>query len=252
MSIDASRVKADIRKDLQDFRRKRAIVLSMSALPIVYLAVAMILVLVLSPTKHGSGPIPTVPLLYLLLIPVMMPAIVASYSIVGEREQGTLEPLLTTPLRQQELILGKAAAVMIPTLALSYTVFVLFLAFVKLFAPSVTASLVFHDGPALLSLLLFTPLLAGWSISVGLAASVRASEARVAQQLASLTSFPAIGVVVIMMIGLLHPHFAVAIGFGAGLLLIDALVLRLTIWMFSRERLIVGSTPTKTTVGEIL
>jgi ABC-type Na+ efflux pump permease subunit len=73
----------------------------------------------------------TLPLLYLLLIPVIMPSTLAAYSVAGEREQGTLEPLLTTPIRRQEFILGKAAAVMIPAMALSYTVFWLFLAAVR-------------------------------------------------------------------------------------------------------------------------
>ena len=98
--------------------------------------------------------------------------------------------MLTTPIRRQEFILGKAAAVMIPTLALSYLVFGLFLSVVALFASSAVASAVFHQGPALLALALFTPLLAGWAIMVGMAVSVRCSEVRVAQQLGMLASFP--------------------------------------------------------------
>jgi ABC-type Na+ efflux pump permease subunit len=90
-----------------------------------------------------------------------MPSTLAAYTVVGEREQGTLEPLLTTPIRQQEFIVGKAAAVMIPTMALSYVVFGLFLAAVALFAHPVVASAVFHQGPVLLALFLLAPLLAG-------------------------------------------------------------------------------------------
>src|ERR1017187_9857408 len=63
---------------------------------------------------------------------------------------------------------------MIPTLALSYTVFGLFLAAVRLFANPVVASAVFHQGAVLLVLFLFAPLLAGWAIVVGMAASVSA------------------------------------------------------------------------------
>ena len=136
------------------------------------------------PSSSASAP-PRVPpwtkpcsfsLLYLLLIPVVMPATLAAYTVAGEREQGTLEPLLTTPLRRQEFILGKAAAVMIPSVALSYTVFGLFLAAVALFAHPAVASAVFHQGPVLLALFLFAPLVAGWAIVVGMAISVRASE----------------------------------------------------------------------------
>ena len=145
-----------------------------------------------------------------------MPATLAAYSVAGEREQGTLEPLLTTPVRRQELILGKAAAVMIPTVVLSYTLFGLFLAAVRLFAHPVVASAVFHDGPVLLALFLLAPLVAGWAIVVGLAVSVRASEVRVAQQLGMLASVPILGVVALLAVGVIHPTFAVAVEFAAG------------------------------------
>jgi ABC-2 type transport system permease protein len=48
-----------------------------------------------------------------------MPAVVASYSVVGERQQGRLEPVLTTPVRREEFMLGKALAALIPSLAIS-------------------------------------------------------------------------------------------------------------------------------------
>ncbi|WP_280724781.1 ABC transporter permease subunit [Kitasatospora sp. MAA4] len=39
---------------------------------------------------------------------------IAANSVVGEREQGTLEPVLTTPIRREELLIGKAVANLIP------------------------------------------------------------------------------------------------------------------------------------------
>jgi ABC-2 type transport system permease protein len=59
-------------------------------------------------------------LLYLLLLPTILPAALAAYAVVGEREQATLEPVLTTPVRRGELLLGKALAMLIPTLLLAY------------------------------------------------------------------------------------------------------------------------------------
>ena len=46
----------------------------------------------------------------MLAIPALVPAALASCSIVGERLQGTLEPVLATPIRREELLLGKALA----------------------------------------------------------------------------------------------------------------------------------------------
>jgi hypothetical protein len=170
-----------------------------------------------------------------------MPATLAAYSVAGEREQGTLEPLLTTPVRRQEFILGKAAAVMIPTLALSYILFGLFFAAVGLFAHPVVASAVFHDGPVVLALFLLAPLVAGWAVVAGMAVSVRAREVRVAQQLGMLASVPVLGAVALLAVGVIHPTFTVAVEFAAGLLAIDLLALRIVSRMFDRERLVTGT-----------
>jgi ABC-type Na+ efflux pump permease subunit len=243
MGLDGTRIGAVIRKELRDYRRKRSIVATMCVLPLLFLVQPVVSIFLGTPTTSGAALQKSLilPILYLLLIPTIMPSTLAAYTVAGEREQGTLEPLLTTPLRQQEFLLGKAASVMIPTLALSYAVFALFLAAVGLFAKSVVASAVFHDGPILLALFLFAPLMAGWGIVVGMAVSVRATEVRVAQQLAVLASIPPVVVIILLAVGVVSPTFPVAIAFAIGLLVIDAVLLRFVSGMFDRERLVTGA-----------
>lgn len=242
-ALDGARVRAVVRKELRDYRRRRSIVVTMSVLPCIFLLNPVLTILLTSATTASSALDQTVrlSLIFFLIIPVIMPSALAAYSVVGEREQGTLEPLLTTPLRRQELILGKAAAIMIPTVGLSYAMFGLFLAAAGLFANSVVASALFHQGPILLALLLFTPLLAGWSILVGMAISVRASEIRVAQQLGMLASVPLIGLFLLLAVGVINPTFLVAVLFALGLLVIDVRASRVVARMFDRERLVTGA-----------
>jgi ABC-type Na+ efflux pump permease subunit len=148
-----------------DYRR---IVVTMSVLPCLFLLNPVLAIFLPSASTASSALDKTIStsLIFFLIIPVIMPSTLAAYYVIGEREQGTLEPVLTTPIRRQELILGKAVEIMIPTVALSYAMFGLFLAAVRLFANSVIASAPFHQGPILLALFLFAPLLAGWSIVV--------------------------------------------------------------------------------------
>jgi ABC-type Na+ efflux pump permease subunit len=240
MGVDAARIRSVVRKELQDYRRKRSIVVAMVVLPAIFL-IEPTLAVFLGPPAPASSPAYAIPLLLLMVIPVMMPSTLAAYAVVGEREQGTLEPLLTTPLRIQEFILGKAAAVMLPTLVLSYAVFALYLAVVRLFANPIVASGIFHQGPMLLALFLFTPLLAGWAIVVGLAVSVRANEVRVAQQLGTIASLPPLGVVILMAIGVITPSITVAVVFALLLLVVDLRALRFVSRMFDRERLVTGA-----------
>jgi ABC-2 type transport system permease protein len=93
----------------------------------------------------------------------------------------------------------------------------------------------------LLALFLFAPLVAGWAVVVGMGVSVRASEVRVAQQLGMLASFPVIGVIVLLISGVIHATFSSALEFGAGLLIVDLLALRLVSKLFDRERLVTGA-----------
>ena len=168
---------------------------------------------------------------------MLVPATLASYSVVGERLQATLEPVLTTPVRRQELLLGKALAAFVPAVAVAYTIFALFVAVVELFAaPGVAPALI--RGPDLLAQLVFTPLLATWSIWVGIAISARCSDPRTAGQLAILASLPAVAVTSLIAFNVIPATLSVALASGAALLILIRLGGRFASALFDRERLI--------------
>src|SRR5271168_3337888 len=98
MGLDLSRTRAVVRKELRDYRRKRSIVVTMGVLPLLFLIQPIVTIFLTSASKSSAALDRSlvVSLLYLLLIPVVMPATLAAYAVAGEREQGTLEPLLTT------------------------------------------------------------------------------------------------------------------------------------------------------------
>ncbi len=176
----------------------------------------------------------------MLGIPALVPSLVAAYSIVGERQQGTLEPVLTTPIRREELLLGKALAALVPSIAVAYLVFGLFLACVELFAAPHVASAVIRV-PDLLAQLVFTPLLAGWSIWTAMLISTRANDVRVAQQLAMLASLPSVAVIVLVALNDIPASLVTAAVAAAALLLLNMIGLRLVSATFDRERLITGT-----------
>jgi ABC-type Na+ efflux pump permease subunit len=243
MGLDATRVRAVIRKELRDYRRNRFIFLTMTIMPVLFLALPIIDIFLIKASASSAALDKRLglSLIYMLLIPVLIPATLSASTVVGEREQGTLEPMLTTPIRREEFILGKALAVMLPSLAIAYTVFGVFLASVRLFANPVVATAVFHQGPVLLAQVLFTPLLVGWAIWVGMAVSARASDVRVAQQLATFASLPPVGLTALMSFNVIHPTFTLAIVSAIALLAIDVLALRVVSAMFDRERLVTGA-----------
>jgi ABC-2 type transport system permease protein len=159
--------------------------------------------------------------------------------VVGEREQGTLEPVLVTPIRTEELLIGKALAALVPTLGIAYAMFGIFLAIAAAFAHPAVSSAVFTRSHLLVQLL-FTPLLAGWSVWAGIAISTRAGDVRVAQQLGTLASVPPLAIVALLSLDAITPTLGLALGLAAVLLVVDGLGWRAVSVMFDRERLITG------------
>jgi ABC-type Na+ efflux pump permease subunit len=234
-----TRVGAIFHKELRDYRRNRFIVYTMGVLPLIFITIPIIEIFAI-PASAALSTRAGLPLLYLLIIPAIVPSTLAAYSVVGEREQGTLEPVLTTPISREEFLVGKALAALVPTLVIAYLLFGIFFAVVALFANSVVASAVF-DRTHLLVLLLFTPLLSGWSIWVGIAISARSSDVRAAQQLGTLASLPPLAIVVLLSLNVLNATLALALGLAAALLVLDTLGWRVVAPMFDRERLVTGT-----------
>jgi ABC-type transport system involved in multi-copper enzyme maturation permease subunit len=237
--LSRRRIRAIVRKELRAYRRNASIVAAMAVIPLVFLVQPLISVFSVSSSTaaqlraHHE-------LLYLLAIPALVPAALAAFAVAGERQQGTLEPILTTPIRREELLLGKALAVLVPAIVIAYAVFGLFVVLVALFArPGVPSALI--RGADVLAQVVFTPLIAAWSIWIGIAISTRATDIRVAQQLSILASLPTVAVTTLIALDVIHASLAVALGCGAALVVANRLGWRLVSALFDRERLIAGT-----------
>jgi ABC-type Na+ efflux pump permease subunit len=241
MTFSWTRVGAILQKELRDYRRNRFVILTMAMLPLIFLVLPMVQLFTANVAISSSkldlrvG----ISLLYMLIEPALIPSVLSAYSVVGEREQGTLEPVLTTPVHPEEFLVGKALAAFFPTLVVAYTIFAIFLGATELFAHPAIASAVFERSH-LLVLLLFTPLVAGWSIWVGIAISTRVNDIRAAQQLSVFASLPPLGIVALMSFNVITPSLGLALGLAGALLVVDGLAWRAVAAMFDRERLLIG------------
>lgn len=239
MSTSGRRIRAIVRKELREYRRNRSIVVTMAIFPLIFLIQPLIVVL--RATESSSAALGQMHLLlYMLAIPVLTPTAVAAYAVAGERQQGSLEPVLTTPIRREEFLLGKALVALIPSIAIAYTVCAVFVVCTVRFADPAVASAILK-GPDILAQLLFTPLLALLSIWVGIAISTRSSDIRVAQQLSLLGSIPLVVVTSLIAFDVIHATLGLALGLGAALLFADGLGWWIVSPMFDRERLITGT-----------
>jgi len=240
-----SRTAAVFRKELRDYRRNKMVVASMVFLPLFLLLLQIANVLAIkqgTPENVVRGTLGGVSLAF-FLVPLILPTVIAAYAVVGEREQGTLEPVLTTPVLERELLIGKALAAVVPSVLISYALYLTYRIIVAAAAAPVVLKLV--SRPAwVVADILFTPLLATFSIWVVLAISVRSNDVRVAQQLSGLAMIPMVGVIALFTFQVVSPSVGVALLGALGLLILDSLAWRVVAKLFDRERLLTrfGST----------
>jgi ABC-type transport system involved in multi-copper enzyme maturation permease subunit len=233
------RIRTVIRKEFREYRRNRFIVFTMAAMPVVVLLILVGETFALPdriPLAALRRPVGEA-LLFLQLIPVMLPTTIAAYAVIGEREQGTLETVLTTPVTDRELLAGKAIAAVLPAVGISWVLFAVYVGLAQVFAPAVVVSQIWTPNQAV-AMALLTPALASFAILVGILISLRSTDFRVAQQLAVLASLPVIGLVALVTFRVVHPS-AVLYAAAAGIVgLMAAACWRLASALFSRERLL--------------
>jgi ABC-type Na+ efflux pump permease subunit len=240
-AVSLQRVRTVVRKEMREFRRNRFVIVTMGMLPLVFLITPLVTIFRIPASASGPQVKAAVGVISLLMfiIPVALPPVIASYSVVGERDQGTLEPVLTAPVRASELLLGKAAAAFIPSVGVAYAIYLVVLISVRFGAARVVSDVVWHPAQ-LLAQLLFTPLLALWAIWVGIGISTRAGDVRVAQQLATLASLPLLGFTSLISFQVITPSVPLAVGLALGLLVVDVAAWRFVSQLFDPERLIAG------------
>jgi ABC-type transport system involved in multi-copper enzyme maturation permease subunit len=242
--MSPERVLTVVLKEVREFRRNRFVIATMAVLPLVFLITPMVTLFRIPASASGDAvrsAVGTLSLL-MLIIPLVIPPVIAAYSVVGERDQGTLEPVLTAPVTASELLLGKAVAAF-PSVGVAYAVYFIAAISIRLGAAHVVSAVVWHT-PQLLAQILFTPLLALWAIWVGIGISTRASDVRVAQQLATLAGLPLLGFTSLISFQLITPSVPLAIGLALALLAADLVAWRVVSRLFDRERLVTGHAST--------
>jgi ABC-type Na+ efflux pump permease subunit len=233
------RIRAILLKELRDYSRNRSVITATAILPIVFTIQPLISIFA-ARAASAAALAGRHELYFMLGIPIFVPAALAAYTVAGERLQETLEPVLATPIKREEFLLGKALAVFIPAVVISYAVFALYIVVVRLFANPDLAAALFSTDDVIVQIV-FTPLLAAFSIWVGIAISTRARDPRTAQQLSVLSSLPLLIVAIAFAFNIVQPSLELGLLLGGLLLVGDLVGYRLVAQLFDRERLISGA-----------
>src|ERR1035437_9935369 len=120
-------------RDFKVFRHQKNVWYSIIIFPVI-ISVIFPLVLEYAGSRSRGLTVAQLPTLinsfsfFLVIGAAFVPLGIASYSIVGEKVEKSLEPLLATPLTDGEILLGKTVSAVLPTLVAMYAGAAVFMA----------------------------------------------------------------------------------------------------------------------------
>jgi ABC-type Na+ efflux pump permease subunit len=174
---------------------------------------------------------------FFLLIPLMSASTVSADSFAGEKERGTLESLLFSPISVTTLFLGKTLAAFLPAMALTLLTFLLTAVTVNAVAWPWMQSLFFPTLNWLPLLLFVIPLISLGAIFLNVFISARVTTFQAAYQLGGLVVLPIIGLLVGQLTGVLLLDFRLILWLSLVLLVLDGLLLLLLRRFLDRPQL---------------
>lgn len=173
-----------------------------------------------------------------LLMPTIIPVTIASYSIVGEKNTRTLEPVLATPITTMELLMGKAFAGVIPALAITWVAYAIFAGGTYFLAVDKALFSAILSPIWLISIFGIGALLSIAGVSLSIMISSRVNDPRAAEQLSTLVVIPLLAVFMGQAFGLIQFDLALILWGVLAMLVLDAVLLYFAIQLFQRETIL--------------
>jgi ABC-type Na+ efflux pump permease subunit len=189
-------------KDFAIFRKKKSVIYSVVLFPLL-VSIGLPLVIQSSGSKSGGIPTEVLPALlnafsfFFIIGAVTLPTAIASYSLVGEKIQKSIEPLLATPTTEGEILLGKSIAAFLPPIAALYIGAIIFMIFTDVLTYSNLGYLYYPNWNMGVIMLLLVPLGSILSIEFDIFISSRVNDVRAAQQLGGIVALPFAGIYVV-------------------------------------------------------
>lgn len=166
--------------------------------------------------------------------PVSISLVIALETFVGEKERRSLEPLLSTPLTNTELYLGKVFAATLPPLLAAFLGITLYL------LGQILGSQQWRPDPMLIVQIMALTTVQGVVMVTGaVVISSQTTSTRAANLLASTIILPMSLLVIVESFIMIQPHYRVVLWhITGGLIIVNILLVRTGARIFNREELL--------------
>jgi ABC-2 type transport system permease protein len=178
-------------------------------------------------------------LMFFILIPSVIPTVIASYSFVGEKINRSLEPLLATPTTDTELLAGKSISIFLPTMLVTWASLVPFIILVDVIVYPVIGYYPLPNLVWIVGVFILAPLFCILSILVNMLISSKVSDVRASQQIGGLVVLPVVGFFIVAIAGLVTLDFLLMTTFILLTAAIDIFIFYVSLKVFRREEILV-------------
>ncbi len=247
-----------LRREWLELKRQRGLLLGISLMPILMTVLPVIITLVVqympesvdqpmpfekaNPVFFGMTPVERQQAfigqtfaVMMLLIPLIVPSIIASYSIIGEKVARTLEPVLATPVTTGELLFGKCLAAGVPAVVITWICGVIFVAGLSLVTVSRRVFVAIVGPGWFIVLILCVPLIVLIAVTAMVAISSRVNDPRTAQQISAVAVIPILSIFFAQLAGVLVLSPLIALAAAVVLALLALASISLAVRIFQRE-----------------
>jgi ABC-2 type transport system permease protein len=176
-------------------------------------------------------------LYFYLIVPTWLPMSMATNSIVAEKERKSLEPMLVSPIAINELFLGKLASAFIPSVLITWAMFVLYLIFMYLFLSAAAFSALINPR-IFVAMFILAPILSIISVMLGIIISSKVKDIKSAQQVGGVIILPVLVPFYLQMFGVMSFNWAVMLIGSAVLAAVAYLIFRIAVRTFDKEAIL--------------
>lgn len=182
-------------KDFSIFRKKKSIIYSLIGFQL-FVSIGLPLIVRFAGMKTGGIPTAVLPGLlnafsfWFVIGAAVLPTGIASYSLVGEKVEKSLEPLLATPVTDSEILMGKSLVAFMPAIVSTYAGAALYMFLIDRITYSQLGYLYYPNWTMGIILLAVAPLACILCVELNILVSANANDVRTAQQIGMLLFLP--------------------------------------------------------------
>lgn len=177
-------------------------------------------------------------ILLFMMVPVIIPMTIASYSIVGEKKTRTLEPLLATPVSTMEILIGKGLAGVIPAVLSTWGGYLIYTAGAYLMVSNRAVVSKLFDPLWMIAIFVVGPLLSLLGVSISVMISSRVNDPRIAEQISGIFVLPVVGLFMGQMSGFILINERFILWMAGVLVVLDAILFYFAVRIFQRETIL--------------